>query len=128
MRGSWIAAALLAAGFAMAGMVGNAGAQTGIRPVRIGLAGPELDACLSLAEVRGVDREGGNVLTVRAIPRIGATALDRLAPGRQVWVCDGDAMPGWTGIVYAEPPGQAALPLSGLFLFVNHRGGSGRRG
>ena len=107
MRRSWIAAAaLLAAGGALAGLAGMASAQTGTRPVRIGLAGPELDACLSLAEVRGVDREHGNALTVRAIPRIGATPLDRLAPGRQVWVCDSDAMPGWTGIVYAEQPGQ----------------------
>jgi hypothetical protein len=107
MRRSWIAAAaLLAVSGALTGMAGQAGAQTGVRPVRIGLAGPGLDACLSLAEVRGVDRENGNVLTVRATPRIGATPLDRLAPGRQVWVCDGDAMPGWTGIVYAEQPGQ----------------------
>lgn len=107
MRGSWIAASgALAVGVAMAGLAGNAGAQPGIRPVRIGLAGPALDACLSLAEVRGVNRETGNVLIVRAIPRIGAIPLDRLAPGRQVWICDGDAMPGWTGIVYAERPGQ----------------------
>ena len=106
MRKTLIAAGLLAAVGALAGMANLARADPGCRPGRSGLAGAELHACLSLAEVRGVNREGGNVLTVRAIPRIGATALDRLGPGRQVWICDSDAVPGWTGIVYAEQAGQ----------------------
>lgn len=83
-----------------------ADAQQGRRPVRVGLAGNDLDACLSLAEVRGLDRNGDNFLSVRARPSRVAPALDRLGPGRQVWVCDGDAVPGWTGIVYAERPGE----------------------
>ena len=83
-----------------------ADAQQGRRPVRVGLAGNDLDACLSLAEVRGLDRNGDNVLSVRARPSRVAPALDRLGPGRQVWVCDADAVPGWTGIVYAERPDQ----------------------
>ena len=102
MRMRWIAAA------GLAGLVTTASlAQPGqgIRPVRVGLAGNDLDACLSLAEVRGLDRNGDNFLSVRARPSRGAPALDRLGPGRQVWVCDSDAVPGWTGIVYAERPG-----------------------
>ena len=83
-----------------------ADAQQGGRPVRVGLAGSDLDACLSLAEVRGLDRNGDNFLSVRARPSRVAPALDRLGPGRQVWVCDADAVPGWTGIVYAERPGE----------------------
>ena len=71
-----------------------------------GLAGSDLDACLSVAEVRGLDRNGDTFLSVRARPSRVAQALDRLGPGRQVWVCDADAVPGWTGIVYAAEPGQ----------------------
>ena len=93
----------------LAGLIATASAAQpgqGIRPVRIGLAGSDMDACLSLAEVRGLDRNGDNVLSVRARPSRVAPALDRLGPGRQVWVCDSDAVPGWTGIVYAAGPGQ----------------------
>ncbi|HTU13004.1 MAG TPA: hypothetical protein VMG08_19095 [Allosphingosinicella sp.] len=98
---------IAAASLLLAGAL-PAGAQPGqgVRPVRVGLAGPDMDACLSLAEVRGLDRNGDNVLTVRARTSRVAPALDRLGPGRQVWVCDGDAVPGWTGIVYAAEPGQ----------------------
>jgi len=74
-------------------------AQPGNRPVRVGLAGADLDACLSLAEVQGLDPNGDNFLTVRAAPSREARALDRLGPGQQVWVCE--ESPGWSGIVYA---------------------------
>ncbi|HYD14480.1 MAG TPA: hypothetical protein VEC11_16660 [Allosphingosinicella sp.] len=102
---SWIGAAGAAAALAAA-TVAVAQPGQGIRPVRVGLAGNDLDACLSLAEVRGLDRNGDNFLSVRARPSRVAPALDRLGPGRQVWVCDGDAVPGWTGIVYAAEPDQ----------------------
>lgn len=103
MRMWWCVAAGLAGTFAMA-----AAAQPGQgqRPVRIGLSGADMDACLSVAEVHGLDRNGDNFLTVRTRPSRVAPALDRLGPGRQVWVCDGDGVPGWTGIVYAADPGQ----------------------
>ena len=103
MRMRWIAAAGLAA------LVASATAAQpgqGIRPVRVGLSGADMDACLSLAEVRGLDRNGDNFLSVRARPSRVAPALDRLGPRRQVWICDGDAVPGWAGIVYAAEPGQ----------------------
>src|SRR5688572_21145707 len=73
----------------------------GQRPVRIGLSGPDMDACGGVAEVRGLAREGDNFLSVRARPSRVAPALDRLGTGRQVWICDEDAVTGWTGIVYA---------------------------
>jgi hypothetical protein len=103
MRMSWIAAAGLAALLASATA---AQPGQGIRPVRVGLSGADMDACLSLAEVRGLDRNGDNFLSVRARPSRVAPALDRLGPRRQVWICDGDAVPGWAGIVYAAEPGQ----------------------
>ncbi len=100
---------IAAAGFAAtlaAGSVGWAQSGQGQRPVRIGLSGGDLDACLSIAEVRGLARNGDNFLSVRARPSRVAPALDRLGSGRQVWICDSDAAPGWTGIVYAAEPGQ----------------------
>jgi hypothetical protein len=103
MRMSWIAAAGLAALLASATA---AQPGQGIRPVRVGLSGADMDACLSLAEVRGLDRNGDNFLSVRARPSRVAPALDRLGPRRQVWICDGDAVPGWAGIVYAAEPGR----------------------
>ena len=105
MRKIWIAAAALAGTVAMAASVAAQPGQAR-RPVRIGLAGADLDACLSVAEVRGLDRNGDNFLAVRSRPSRVAPALDRLRPGRQVWICDGDAVPGWSGIVYAAEPGQ----------------------
>jgi len=102
MRWGWMLAAV-SAGVALATA---AAAQPGQRPVRVGLSGPDMDACLSVAEVRGLDRNGDNFLTVRTMPSRVARALDRLGTGRQVWVCDGDAVTGWTGIVYADRPGQ----------------------
>ncbi len=100
--GRWIAAGVAG----IVALTTAAAAQPGQRPVRIGLAGSDMDACLSVAEVRGLNRQGDNFLSVRARPSRVATALDRLGSGRQVWICDGDAAPGWTGIVYAAEPGQ----------------------
>ncbi len=68
------------------------------RPVRIGTAAPDLDACLSQGEVAGLDPKGDNYLTVRAGPGRDARPLDRLGPGRPVNVCE--ALGGWLGIVY----------------------------
>ena len=103
MRVSWLAATGLAAMLAAA-VAAQPG--QGIRPVRTGLSGADMDACLSLAEVRGLDRNGDNYLAVRARPSRVAPELDRLTTGRQVWICDRDAVPGWTGIVYAAEPEQ----------------------
>lgn len=103
MKTTWIAVAALAGALATAAL---AQPGQGQRPVRIGLSGADMDACLSLADVRGLDRNGDNFLSVRTRPSRVAPALDRLTTGRQVWICDGDAVPGWTGIVYAERPGQ----------------------
>lgn len=78
----------------------TASAQQAERVPRIGLAGDDLDACLSVGEVTGLNPRGDNFLAVRAEPRAKAREKDRLGPGRLVWLCDeaGD----WIGIVYGE--------------------------
>ncbi len=86
-------AALLAA-FPETGAV----AQPIGRPVRYGLNGPELDGCTPYSEIRGLNPRGDNFVSVRAAPSVRARELDRLGPGRRVWICD--EVPGWAGIVY----------------------------
>jgi hypothetical protein len=80
-----------------------ASAATPDRPVRIGLAGDDLDACLSLGEVRGLNPRGDNFLAVRAAPDPRATMKARLGPGRRVNVCEEAGA--WLGIVYDPAPG-----------------------
>ena len=73
------------------------------RPVRIGLAGDDLDACLSLGEVAGLNPRGDNFLAVRTAPSIGARMVARLRKGHRVQVCE-EAAGGWLGIVYDSNP------------------------
>jgi hypothetical protein len=75
-----------------------AGAQPGGRPVRYGLNGPELDGCTPYSEITGLNPRGDNFVSVRAAPSVRATELDRLGPGRKVWICE--EVGGWAGIVY----------------------------
>ena len=73
------------------------------RPVRIGLAGADLDACLSLGEVTGLNPRGDNFLAVRAAPSAGARMVARLRKGHRVQVCE-EAAGSWLGIVYDSDP------------------------
>ena len=77
-----------------------ASAQGVERVPRIGLAGDDLDACLSVGQVTGLDPRGDNYLTVRANPAASGREKDRLGPGRLIWLCDeaGD----WLGVVYGD--------------------------
>ena len=91
----WIAAAGLAGSIAAASI---AVAQPANRPVRYGLNGPDLDGCTPYSQITGLDRRGDNFVSVRAAPTVRARELDRLGPGRRVWICE--EVSGWTGIVY----------------------------
>lgn len=82
----------------MLALAGAALAQPGWRPVRYGLNGPELDGCTPYSEIRGLNPKGDNFVSVRAAPTAAARELDRLGPGRRVWICEESA--GWDGIVY----------------------------
>jgi hypothetical protein len=77
------------------------------RTPQIGLAGDDLDACLSVGQVTGLNPRGDNYLAVRARPAAGARIKDRLGPGRWIWLCDGEG--DWIGIVYGDdtPEGVA---------------------
>ena len=94
MRMTWIAAAGLVA------IATTASAQPGSRPVRVGLGGADFDGCQVYAEVSGLNPRGDNFLSVRAAPSVRAAELDRLGPGRRIWMCEIETVPGWTGIVY----------------------------
>jgi hypothetical protein len=86
-------------------------AQPTERVPRIGLAGDDLDACLSVGQVTGLNPRGDNFLSVRARPAAGAREKDRLGPGRWIWICDeaGDGI----GIVYSpnsdDKPGDCGV-------------------
>jgi hypothetical protein len=77
---------------------GAAPAANDERIPRIGLAGDDLDACLSNGRVTGLNPGGDNYLAVRALPATTAREKDRLGPGAELWICDeaGD----WMGVVY----------------------------
>lgn len=76
----------------------SAAAATPDRPVRIGTAASDLDACLSQGEVTGLNPNGDNFLTVRAGPGRNARDIGRLRPGHLVNVCE--EANGWLGIVF----------------------------
>jgi hypothetical protein len=71
-------------------------------PVMVG-AVPDMDACMSLGRVTGLDPAGDNFLAVRAGPGADNAEIDRLAQGHTVNVCEG--RDGWLGVVYA-PAGE----------------------
>ena len=97
MRGKAIAVTGMF-GTALALAATAAVAQSGERPVRYGLNGPELDGCTPYSEISGLNPRGDNFVSVRAAPTTAGRELDRLGPGRRVWICEEAG--GWAGIVY----------------------------
>jgi hypothetical protein len=87
-------AALLLA--AAAGLAANAPPE---RPVRVG-GYDDLDACLTVSKVAGLNPKGDNFLSLRSSPAASGRELMRLRPGQEVWVCD-EAPGGWTGVLVA---------------------------
>lgn len=69
-------------------------------PVIIGKEGPELDACIAIGRVTGLDPDGDNYLAVRAVPHTSGHENDRLGAATLVWLCDKDGE--WQGIVYPQ--------------------------
>jgi hypothetical protein len=90
----------------LAGAAAASGAAAQSLPVRIGLEGPDTDACAGLGEVRGLNRRGDNYLSVRTGPRAHLPERDRLRTGRQVFVCQASRDGQWLGVVYSRNPRQ----------------------
>lgn len=60
----------------------------------------DLDACLTVSKVAGLNSKGDNFLSLRSRPAADARELMRLRAGQAVWVCDA-AAGGWTGVLVA---------------------------
>jgi hypothetical protein len=94
--------ALLALGLVTACNV--AAPEKAERVPQIGLAGDDLDACVSVGEVTDLIPGGDHFLVVRAEPSATGRAKDRLGPGRWLWLCDEAGE--WLGVVYSAKPGE----------------------
>jgi hypothetical protein len=62
----------------------------------------ELDACMTLGKVSGLDPHGDGFLAVRTGPGEVHQMVDTLAEGRHVYICDDRGT--WLGIVYSNEP------------------------
>ena len=89
---------------AAAALIGNAPPLRPERPVMVG-GMDDLDACLTVSKVSGLNPRGDNFLSLRSRPSSKARELMRLRPGQQVWVCD-EAPGGWTGVLVAPEDGS----------------------
>ncbi|MEM9678026.1 MAG: integron [Pseudomonadota bacterium] len=69
-------------------------------PVRLGLDGPEFDACGGFGEVYRLNPNGDNYLSVRNRPSGQGRELDRLGPKQGVWMCETRGR--WIGVVYSK--------------------------
>lgn len=75
-------------------------------PVKVG-GYDDLDACLSVVEVTGLDPKGDNFLSLRSRPSAQSRELARLQPGQWLTSCDQSADGKWTGVVYHPTDKQA---------------------
>ncbi|MFM9976504.1 MAG: hypothetical protein ACKVOP_00455 [Sphingomonadaceae bacterium] len=72
------------------------------KPIRIGVAGPELDTCPSSGRVTGTNPRGDHFLNVRAAPDVHAKVLHRLKPTGSVTICDRSPDGKWLGVIYGD--------------------------
>lgn len=89
---------------AAAALVGNAPPTRPERPVMVG-GMDDLDACLTVSKVTGLNPRGDNFLSLRSQPSSKARELMRLRPEQQVWVCE-ETPGGWTGVLIAPADGS----------------------
>lgn len=90
---------------AAAALIGSAPPTRPERPVMVG-GMDDLDACLTVSKVTGLNPRGDNFLSLRSQPSSKARELMRLRPEQQVWVCE-EVAGGWTGVLVA--PGDGSL-------------------
>ncbi|RDV07264.1 integron [Sphingorhabdus pulchriflava] len=69
------------------------------RPVLVG-GFAHADSCTSTGTIRTLRKNGDGFVSVRAAPDVAARELDRLKPGRPLWLCRDTHRGDWVGIVY----------------------------
>jgi hypothetical protein len=79
-------------------------AREPVVPVQFG-AIPELDACGSQGEVRGLNPKGDNFLAVREGPGADYAKVDEIHEGQWIILCEEAEKGAWFGIVY-DPTGE----------------------
>ena len=72
------------------------------RTVRVGLSGPELDACAGLGVISGVPESGQ---PVHAAPSSDAAEIGLLLNDQEVTICE--IAGGWIGVVYEDASDEA---------------------
>ncbi len=104
---AWLVVAIV--GFAYIGLQGKAKASPPrqalvglMRPVRVGLGGPDLDACGSRGRVARLNPRGDNFLAVKAAPILTADRKDKLISGDIVDICESTADNSWYGVIYVH--------------------------
>jgi hypothetical protein len=75
--------------------------NVGPRPVMVG-GFAHADSCTSTGTINGLRTGGDGTVPVRAAPSTAARRLDRLKPGRPLWLCRTDDSERWVGVVYPE--------------------------
>lgn len=71
-------------------------------PVMIGEFGDDMDACMSIGAVSGLNPKGDGFLAVRSGPAGHYKLLDKLKEGKQVFLCSSSKDELWHGIVYTS--------------------------
>lgn len=89
---------------AAAALIGSAPPTRPERPVMVG-GMDDLDACLTVSKVTGLNPRGDNFLSLRSQPSSKGRELVRLRPEQQVWVCE-ETSGGWTGVLVAPADGS----------------------
>lgn len=88
---------------------GSALAGDGTVPVRVG-GSNQVNACGTTGTIVGLDPKGENFLAVRAAPHITARETDRLAGGREVFVCG--LQGAWMAVVYGKAKCGVNKPIA----------------
>jgi hypothetical protein len=83
-------------------VVARAVADPLAKPIRIGLSGPDLDACPAVGRVTGTNPRGDHFLSVRRGPSVKATVRARLKPDASLIVCDATPDRKWLGVIYTD--------------------------
>jgi hypothetical protein len=81
------------------------------RPVLVG-GFMHADSCTSTGTIGPLEQGGDGFVAVRAAPGTAARMLDRLKPGRPLWLCRDSANGQWVGVVY--PDDENGMPDCGV--------------